>query len=66
MDEMSHFDRERIPERVVHAKGAGRSHCSKQCTSSCDSRLINVHDLHAKHTLMTYLIEWDSLCTFYK
>lgn len=23
MDELSHFDRERIPERVVHAKGAG-------------------------------------------
>lgn len=23
MDEISHFDRERIPERVVHAKGAG-------------------------------------------
>ncbi len=23
IDEMSHFDRERIPERVVHAKGAG-------------------------------------------
>ncbi len=23
MDEMAHFDRERIPERVVHAKGAG-------------------------------------------
>lgn len=23
MDEMSHFDRERIPERVVHAKGGG-------------------------------------------
>lgn len=23
-DEMSHFGRERIPERVVHAKGAGR------------------------------------------
>ena len=22
-DEMSHFGRERIPERVVHAKGAG-------------------------------------------
>ena len=22
---MSHFDRERIPERVVHAKGAGES-----------------------------------------
>jgi len=23
MDKMSHFDRERIPERVVHAKGSG-------------------------------------------
>jgi len=23
LDEMSHFGRERIPERVVHAKGAG-------------------------------------------
>lgn len=23
LDEMSHFARERIPERVVHAKGAG-------------------------------------------
>ena len=25
IDEMAHFDRERIPERVVHAKGAGES-----------------------------------------
>lgn len=24
-DEMAHFNRERIPERVVHAKGAGHS-----------------------------------------
>lgn len=24
-DEMAHFDRERIPERVVHAKGAGET-----------------------------------------
>ena len=23
LDEMAHFDRERIPERAVHAKGAG-------------------------------------------
>lgn len=23
-DEMAHFDRERIPERAVHAKGAGQ------------------------------------------
>ena len=25
LDEISHFDRERIPERVVHAKGAGKN-----------------------------------------
>ena len=31
MDEMAHFDRERIPERVVHAKGAG---------------MLNKHELH--------------------
>ena len=24
IDEITHFDRERIPERVVHAKGAGK------------------------------------------
>ena len=24
LDEMAHFDRERIPERVVHAKGGGK------------------------------------------
>ena len=29
MDEMAHFDRERIPERVVHAKGAGESGMTK-------------------------------------
>jgi catalase len=23
IDKLAHFDRERIPERVVHAKGAG-------------------------------------------
>lgn len=23
LDKLTHFDRERIPERVVHAKGAG-------------------------------------------
>lgn len=25
IDETAHFDRERIPERVVHAKGSGNS-----------------------------------------
>ena len=24
MEKMAHFNRERVPERVVHAKGAGR------------------------------------------
>ena len=27
LDEMAHFDRERIPERVVHAKGGGSYVC---------------------------------------
>ena len=30
IDEMAHFDRERIPERVVHAKGAGKMCVSVQ------------------------------------
>ena len=25
MDEMAHFNHERIPERIVHAKGSGQS-----------------------------------------
>ena len=29
LDEMAHFDRERIPERVVHAKGAGEHAITK-------------------------------------
>lgn len=29
-DEMAHFDRERIPERVVHAKGGGEG-CGGIC-----------------------------------
>ena len=32
MNEMAHFDRERIPERVVHAKGAG-AHGYFECTA---------------------------------
>jgi catalase len=40
-DEMAHFNRERIPERVVHAKGSGRnSACAmkipaRDCTLEC-------------------------------
>lgn len=36
-DEMAHFDRERIPERVVHAKGAGES------GSICCPRVVSEH-----------------------
>jgi catalase len=30
LDELAHFDRERIPERVVHAKGAGEFRILKE------------------------------------
>ncbi|WWD16269.1 hypothetical protein CI109_100695 [Kwoniella shandongensis] len=35
IDLLSHFDRERIPERVVHAKGSG-AHGVWECTSSLE------------------------------
>lgn len=35
VDLLSHFDRERIPERVVHAKGAG-AHGVFRCTKSLE------------------------------
>lgn len=35
IDLLSHFDRERIPERVVHAKGAG-AHGYFKCTNPID------------------------------
>ena len=35
LDEMAHFDRERIPERVVHAKGAGVCVCMCVCVCVC-------------------------------
>lgn len=35
VDLLSHFDRERIPERVVHAKGAG-AHGIFKCTKSLE------------------------------
>ena len=44
IDQLAHFDRERIPERVVHAKGAGAygefevTHDSELCT---ESKVIN-------------------------
>lgn len=41
MDEMAHFDRERIPERVVHAKGAGMLNKHKLHTTYFQARVIN-------------------------
>ena len=35
IDLIAHFDRERIPERVVHAKGSG-AHGFFECTDPCD------------------------------
>ena len=47
---MAHFDRERIPERVVHAKGAGAfgffevTHdISKYCKASVFSKIGEFH-----------------------
>ncbi|KAL8788039.1 MAG: hypothetical protein Q9195_007505 [Heterodermia aff. obscurata] len=39
IDLLSHFDRERIPERVVHAKGSG-AHGTFKCTKSLDDLCI--------------------------
>ena len=41
MDEMAHFDRERIPERVVHAKGAGKDYNLKRTFNICK----NIHKI---------------------
>jgi len=52
LDELAHFDRERIPERVVHAKGAGEFKiiCLKSFyTGNCTRRkceLCNMHSLY--------------------
>lgn len=53
IEELAHFDRERIPERVVHAKGAGafgyfevrlRTYQSVSC--NCSKRLKNSLKFH--------------------
>jgi len=43
MDEMAHFDHERIPERVVHAKGAGNLLGKSFCiiTVTCITHMIS-------------------------
>ncbi|CAD6194027.1 unnamed protein product [Caenorhabditis auriculariae] len=44
MDEMAHFDRERIPERVVHAKGGGAHgyfEVTKDITKYCKAAMFS-------------------------
>ncbi|KIH64529.1 catalase, partial [Ancylostoma duodenale] len=44
LDEMAHFDRERIPERVVHAKGGGAHgyfEVTHDITKYCKADLFN-------------------------
>eukprot|EP00164_Ancoracysta_twista_P004349 GFYU01005858.1.p2 GENE.GFYU01005858.1~~GFYU01005858.1.p2 ORF type:complete len:513 (-),score=183.87 GFYU01005858.1:130-1668(-) len=44
MDEISHFDRERIPERVVHAKGAGAFgyfECTHDISKFCKADFVS-------------------------
>src|SRR4030066_2271075 len=43
IEKLAHFDRERIPERVVHAKGAGAH------------RYFQVYESMAKHTCAKFL-----------
>lgn len=49
IDLLAHFDRERIPERVVHAKGAGAYGCFEVTDDISDivraSLLLNSDDL---------------------
>jgi len=35
IDKLAHFDRERIPERVVHAKGTKKGRCLCVCVYVC-------------------------------
>ena len=44
IDDMAHFDRERIPERVVHAKGAGAFgyfETTHDISKYCKAKLFN-------------------------
>jgi catalase len=47
IDLLAHFDRERIPERVVHAKGSG-AHGTFECTAGLED--LCVADLFKKGT----------------
>ena len=44
IDKLAHFDRERIPERAVHAKGAGAHgyfECTNDVTKYCKAKFLD-------------------------
>ncbi|BEI81618.1 hypothetical protein CcaverHIS002_0207780 [Cutaneotrichosporon cavernicola] len=58
IDLLSHFDRERIPERVVHAKGAG-AHGEWECTE--DFSDVCLADLFKKGTKCPVTIRFSTV-----
>jgi len=73
LDEMAHFDRERIPERVVHAKGAGAfgyfevthdiTDLCKVCLNFCPLFLCFIHSniLSRTRKVQNALLAFDLL-----
>lgn len=57
-DLLSHFDRERIPERVVHAKGAG-AHGEWECTDGLED--TSLADLFKKGTKCPVTIRFSTV-----
>ena len=60
-DEMAHFDRERIPERVVHAKGAGL--CMREYMYICI--VIFVFAFYSVLILVIYFTFFPFVFTFF-
>ncbi|GMK54104.1 hypothetical protein CspeluHIS016_0106900 [Cutaneotrichosporon spelunceum] len=58
IDLLSHFDRERIPERVVHAKGAG-AHGEWECTDDLSD--LSVADLFKKGSKCPVTIRFSTV-----
>ncbi|VDK56472.1 unnamed protein product [Cylicostephanus goldi] len=56
LDEITHFDRERIPERVVHAKGAESMLKSREIVGGICKRQLSKQRRIAKTSIMTNVI----------
>ena len=62
IEEIAHFDRERIPERVVHAKGAGAFGYFE--VTHDISKYCKVLQLHISIRILTYVMYlYDTLDT---